>query len=85
MSKRKSNAVTVGASDGTCPACGYDMVVRKHAEITEKMRKQYFCFTQWDYCKRCNKVFFDEKYKKNLPLGVQWEERQQQVSFLKSI
>ena len=85
MSKRQSNALTVGKSEHQCGECKGEMVIRKHAEITEKLRRQYYYFTQWDYCKRCNKVYFDEKYRKVGERGAQLDEVRRQESFLASL
>lgn len=85
MSKRKSKAITVGKSNRACPHCAGEMIIRKHGEITDKLRKQYYYFTQWDYCVRCKEVFFDEKNKKLNPQGVQLQEVLRQRDFLASI
>lgn len=85
MSKRKSKAITIGKSEKKCPKCKSDMITRKHPEITPKLRNQYYYFSQWDYCKSCNKVFFNENHKILNPKGVELEEYNQQQSFIKSI
>ena len=84
MSK-KTKAITVGESEYKCRQCHCKMIVRKHKEITNKLRKQYYYFTQWDYCGTCNKVFFNEEFKKLNPKGMELEEHTRQQVFLKSI
>ena len=75
----------MGDSLTLCPNCGGKMVIRKHLEITDKLRQQFYYFTQWDYCGLCNKVFFDEKYKVTTHKGSILEEDLRQQSFLRSI
>ncbi len=85
MSKRKSKAITTGKSDKKCHQCSGEMVVRKHGEITRKLLDQYYYFTQWDYCRTCNKVFFNERYKKLNSKGADLEEKQRQETFINSL
>lgn len=61
------------------------MVTRKHPQITEKQKKQYYYFSQWDYCPRCKDVFFDEKNKVLNEKGHYIEEMERQQNFLSSI
>ena len=76
MSKRKSKAITIGKSKKPCRICKGEMVVKKHSSITEKLRKQYYYFSQWDYCRNCNKVFFNEHFKVLNGKGADMEEKQ---------
>ncbi len=85
MSKRRNKSKTIGESNAKCRDCRGKMSVRTHISITQKMRSQFFYFTQWDYCDRCKKVYFDEKYKKLNPKGAQLQEVERQQSFFKSL
>lgn len=85
MSKRKSKAITVGRSETSCPQCNGNMIIRGHKEITQKLKSQYYYFTQWDYCTACRKVFFDERFRVINSKGADLEEIERQKSFLKSI
>ena len=85
MSKRKSKAITLGKSEFKCKFCKGEMVVRKHPEITKKLKSQVYYFSQWDYCKRCKKVYFSENNKVLTSRGSDWEETQRQNTFLKEI
>jgi len=85
MSKRKSKAITVGESKRPCKICHGKMVVRKHKEITPKLKKQFYYFSQWDYCKNCNKVFFNESFKVNNAKGQDLEELERQENHLFNI
>lgn len=85
MSKRKSKAITTGISDKPCKICFGKMIIRKHKEITPKLKKQYFYFTQWDFCANCNKVFFNENFRKNNPKGQELQERREQEQHLLNI
>lgn len=85
MSKRKSKAITIGKSENKCKFCGNQMVTKRHPEITKKQKQQYFYFKQWDYCSKCGKVFFDEKYRVITGRGSDFEDYNRQQSFLRDI
>ena len=82
---KKSKAITVGESEFQCKQCRGKMIIRKHKEITDKLRKQYYYFSQWDYCGNCNKVYFNEEFKHINRKGMELEEYNRQQSFLQSI
>ena len=81
----KSKAITIGKSENKCSHCKGDMIVRKHPRITEKLKSQYYYFSQWDYCHRCNKVYFNEEFKINNSKGRILEELQDQEKHLMEI
>ena len=85
MSKRKSKAITIGKSENKCKQCFGDLYIKKHPKITSKQLNKYFYFSQWEYCPRCKKVFFDERYKVMNRKGFALEERQQQLNHFNSI
>lgn len=85
MSKRKSKAITIGRSKIKCINCKGGMIIRKHPEITEKLKSQVYYFSQWNYCKQCKGVFFNERYKVLTARGNNWEETQRQNNFITSI
>ena len=85
MSKRKSKAVTIGDSGDVCRVCQQQMVVKEHPETTPKLRKQHYYFSQLDYCRKCIKVFFDERFKIINGKGADMEELERQKSFIQSI
>jgi len=60
-----------------CPKCNTQCVVIKR--IAPPVKKNYF-FTQWDLCKKCSAVYFDEKYK-----SQDWQEDERQASFFSSL
>lgn len=58
----KKSIIIIGEG-GICPKCGELMQRRTHKEITPKMIKNKCFFSEWDYCKKCNAVFFKEEYR----------------------
>ena len=84
MSKKKKS-VTAGKSEEKCPQCQGEMFIKKHPQITEKLRNQYYYFTQWDYCTKCKKVFFADEFKVTNGRGADLEERERQRSFISSL
>lgn len=85
MSKRKSKAIIVGKSDDKCKQCKGELVIKKHHQLTEKIKNQHYYFTQWDYCRKCNKVFFDERFRVANHTGQMLDEINRQNSFIESI
>ena len=39
------------------------MEIRKHREITEKLLRQPYYFTQWQFCRRCKYVQYREQFR----------------------
>lgn len=60
---KKKQSIVVGTSKNPCRKCKNSLVVKKHTQITEKQLKQPYYFSQWDYCRACNSVYFEERYK----------------------
>lgn len=85
MSKRNKESFVVCKSDKVCRSCGEEMVIKKHKEITQELRNQFHYFTQWDYCRKCNKVYFNEAYRVLNSKGQDVEEYNRQLNFLRSI
>lgn len=84
---KKQKSITIGKSESRCPrkSCAGEMVIRKHQQITPKLKAQAYYFSQWDYCHSCNSVWFDEKYKVLNSRGAEMEERQQQLDHFNNI
>lgn len=57
---KNNKAIEVGTGI-ICRKCNVATVTKKHPPHWQN-RKSYY-FTQWDYCKKCCSVYFDEKYK----------------------
>lgn len=69
---------TINIGEGSiCRKCNKPTVIRKR---TEKPRDKNFFYTQWEFCPRCNAVYFDEQFKSN-----DWKEDERQKSFLNDI
>lgn len=60
-----------------CPKCNKPTVTRKRMK---KPNFKDFFYVQWDFCKQCNSVYFEEKYK-----SAAWQEQERQQSFFNSL
>lgn len=60
-----------------CPKCNKQCITRKRIKNPEN--KNFF-YTQWDFCKDCNAVYFDDKYKSG-----DRQEDERQKSFFDSL
>lgn len=92
MSKRKGYEI-IGTGE-KCPKCGDVMQRREHKEIRQKQRNAPYYFKEWDYCWQCKHLQHYEwakvmnnnasarMYQRKMNA---YEERQQQLRFLKSI
>lgn len=83
--RNQKKAITTGKSDKPCKICKGEMIIRKHSQITDKLRKQHYYFSQWEYCLQCKKVFFNDAFKVNNPKGEMWEEIERQERHLLNI
>jgi len=88
--QRKIQTHSVLCEGAECPHCHQRMERRKHKEITDKVLKQSYYFSQWDFCKTCNHVQHYDKYKvynKNEKgfYSQAKEEERMQVEFLRSL
>lgn len=85
MARKKSKAIVIGKSKDVCKKCRGEMVTKKHPKITDKLRNQYYYFKQWDYCRNCNKVYFDERYRVVNRKAQPIEEQKAQEAFFFNI
>jgi len=59
-----------------CRKCNIPTVIRKRTKVPIH---QNFYYTQWEYCKKCNAVYFEEKYKSN-----DWKELEHNENMFKN-
>lgn len=72
--KRKK---VIGQYHGTgkiCRKCNEPTIIKKRIEPP---RNKSFYYTQWEYCRRCQAVYFEEKYK-----SIHWQEHENQEQHL---
>ena len=60
-----------------CPKCNGNCVIRKR--IAPPINKNFY-YKQWDFCKKCNAVYFEEKYKSS-----EWVENERQQDFFSNL
>ena len=83
-------SIITGESGNTCGHCGFGLVWKEHKSITDKMRRQAFYFSKWEYCSECSAVWFKEEFKVwNKNAAAQqlknYEEYNEQLAHLRSI
>lgn len=58
-----------------CRKCNIPTMIRRRTKLP---KDKLFYFVQWEYCKKCNSVYFDEKYKNsNLKMLDELNSREQ--------
>lgn len=60
-----------------CRKCNEPTIIRKRVVIP---KNKDFYYKQWEFCKKCNAVYFDEQFKSPV-----WSEAENQESFFKSL
>ena len=91
MKKKRHTVIGEGIK---CPRCDAQTETRVHDILREKQLKAPYYFSQWDYCTGCNYIQLYEKYKvlnngqaysEYKKRKQEWEEHNDQISFIKSI
>jgi len=61
---RKEKGYVVVGPGNACPKCHLAMERRAHKDISEKVLKQAYYYTTWDYCIACSHLQHYEQYKR---------------------
>ena len=74
--KKNTRIIEVGIGK-MCPKCNGQCIIRKRVKPP---KEKNFFYKQWDFCKRCNAVYFEEKYKCG-----DWQEYERQLNHFEGI
>lgn len=74
---RKLKHINIIGKGGMCRKCGEPTEIRKR--VLPPPNKSFY-YKKWEYCRKCNAVYFNENDK-----SMEWKEVEQQESFFNSI
>lgn len=60
-----------------CRKCGLNTMIRKR--LTPPKDKNFY-YKQWEFCKNCNAVYFEEQHKSG-----DWQDYERQQSFFREL
>ena len=57
----KKKFVETSPSEKICKNCGYLLQIRKYKKLPIKLVRKSYYFSEWEFCKNCNSVFFEDE------------------------